>query len=107
MSGRLLLQPKKQGETCYTSAPFDFISVLSPSETISTQVVTATVYQGVDASPSSIISGSAVVQNVTLVNQLLTAGVVGVIYELLCRITTSLGQTLEQAALLAVIPDIP
>ena len=35
-----------------------------------------------------------------------TAGVLGVIYELLCIVTTSLGQTLEISAYLAIIPDL-
>ncbi len=104
--GHLSFNPKHQGETCYPSQPFDFISVLAASETISTQVVTASVYSGVDANPSAIISGAAAVQNTTQVWQLFTAGVVGVIYELLCTITTSLGQTLSISAFMAVVPDL-
>jgi hypothetical protein len=103
--GHLNLKPKRQGETCFGSSPFDFTSSLAVGEVISTQVVTATVYSGNDPSPSSLISGAAAVQNVTQVIQLFTAGVVGVIYSLVCKITTSFGQTLEQMAYLAVIPD--
>ncbi len=106
MADHLSFQPKRQGETCFPSQPFDFISVLAAGETISTQVVTASVYSGVDPNPSALISGAAAVQNTTQVWQLFTQGVVGVIYELLCRITTSLGQTLELAAFMAVIPDL-
>jgi hypothetical protein len=105
-SGHLNLQPKRLGETCYPSQPFDFISSLQPGETISTQVVTASVYSGLDPSPASIISGAASVESTTQVWQLITGGVVGVIYKLLCTVTTSLGQTLQQAAFLAVIPDL-
>jgi hypothetical protein len=103
--GHINLKPKRVGETCYGSQPFDFTSVLGVGETISTQVVTAAVYSGNDSSPSAIISGAASVQNITQVIQLLTAGVLGVIYALTCRITTSLGQTLEQIAYLAISPD--
>jgi len=86
---------------------FDFSDELAIGETISTQAVTATVYSGTDASPSSLISGSAsasgavVSQNITTVS----VGVVGVIYELLCSITTSASQTLKKIGLLAFIPD--
>lgn len=104
--GRLSLQPKRQGETCFGSQPFDFAGSMSSGETILTQVVTATVYQGTDAAPNAIISGAAIPQNVTQVIQLFTAGVVGVIYEVLCKVTTNLGQTLEIAGHLAVIPDL-
>jgi hypothetical protein len=103
--GHLSLKPKRQGETCYGSSPFDFISVLAVGETIATQVVTASVYSGNDPSPSALISGAAAVQNVTQVIQLFTGGVVGVIYNLICTITTSLGQTLKQMAYLSIIPD--
>jgi hypothetical protein len=104
--GHLSLKPKRQGETCYGSSPFDFISALAPAETITFQVVTATVYSGNDPTPAAIISGAASLINVTQVEQLFTGGVVGVIYDLLCRVTTNIGQTLEQAAYLAIIPDL-
>ena len=96
------LPPKLVGETkTYT---FDFSSELAVSETISTQVVAATVYSGTDVSPSSIISGSATASG-AVVSQKITAGTLGVIYELLCTITTSNSQTLQQAGYLVVIPD--
>jgi hypothetical protein len=88
---------------------FDFSDELGVGETISTKTVTATVYSGTDASPSSLISGAAsssgavVSQNITTVS----VGVVGVLYELLCQITTSAGQTLRKIGLLAIIPDEP
>lgn len=103
--GHISLKPKRQGEVCFGSQPFDFISVMAVGETIATQVVTASVYSGNDPAPAALISGAAAVQNVTQVVQLFAAGVLGVIYKLLCTITTSLGQTLEQVAYLAIIPD--
>lgn len=83
---------------------FDFISALAAGETISTKVVTASVYSGTDASPSSIISGSAT-SGGAIVSQKVTGGVAGTLYELLCTITTSLGQTLTMSSFLAVIPN--
>src|SRR5258708_21715949 len=82
--GRVVLQTKFLGET--KKFLVDFISNLAASETISTQIVTASVYSGVDASPSSIISGAASASG-TQVSQAITAGVVGVVYELLYKIT--------------------
>jgi hypothetical protein len=66
-------------------------------------VTTATVFSGTDASPSAIVSGSTTISGTT-VTQKITAGVTGVIYDVLCTVTTSLGQTLQQDGLLAVIP---
>lgn len=103
--GHLNLKPKRQGETCFGSQPFDFASSMTVGETIATQVVTASVYSGNDPAPAALISGAAAVQNVTQVIQLFAAGVVGVIYTLVCTITTSLGQTLKQMAYLTIVPD--
>lgn len=100
-AGRTVLPPKKQGESCHTL--FDFVGSLSGSETIATKVVTATVWSGVDPTPSAIISGAASSSG-TVVTQLLTAGVAGCIYYLVCTITTSAGQTLQMSAYLAVLP---
>lgn len=79
--------------------------MLGAGETISTQSVAASVYSGTDASPSSIISGSASASG-AVVSQKITAGVVGVLYELACTITTSAGQTLVLTGYLAVLPDL-
>ena len=103
-STRIVTPSKKQGSTL--NIVFDFISLLGVSETISTQVTTCTVYSGVDASPSAVISGAASSSG-TQVTQKVTAGVLGTIYELLCTITTSLGQTLQLSTYLAIIPDLP
>jgi len=100
--GRILLSPKAQGETCFTSSAFDFISCLQQGETIATFSVGATVYSGTDPNPSLILSGSPTLVNGTQVRQLTTGGVNGVTYELDCTVTTSLGQTLIQTGLLSV-----
>lgn len=96
--------PKKQGET--VNRPFDFISRLGPNENLLSAVVFASVYSGTDLNPQAIIFGSASITG-TIVNQGLTAGVLGVVYELLCKVTTSLGQTLEISAFWVIEPDLP
>ena len=101
---RVILEPKFDGET--KTYEFDFAADLATAETISTQNVTATVYSGTDASPSNLLSGSTTASG-TVVSQNITGGTVGVIYKLLCNITTSAGQTLERSGYLAVIPDLP
>lgn len=93
---------KKVGEIAPAIA--DFTSSLAVGETISTKVVTATVYSGTDAAPAAIISGAA--SNVgAVVSQNITGGVAGVIYLLLFAITTSLGKTLQIPSLLTVVPN--
>lgn len=100
---RIVFDPKTDGET--VTLTFNFLSRMAAGETISTQIVAASVYSGVDGSPSSIVSGSASASGQS-VTQKITGGVVGVIYQLLCTITTSAGQTLELAGFLAVVPDV-
>lgn len=80
---------------------FDFTSQLGVGETISTQSVQASVYTGNDPTPQNIVSGAATASG-AVVSQLITAGVVGTIYSLLCTITTSLGQTLQLQGFLAI-----
>jgi hypothetical protein len=100
---RTVLAPKRVGETA--DREFDFTSQLAVGETISTQVVTATVYSGTDATPSALINGAATASGAK-VTQSITAGTVGVVYALICKITTSASQTLEMAAYLAVVSDL-
>lgn len=96
---RIQFAPKLSGST--EQEIFDFISRLAIGETISSATVTASVYTGVDASPSAILSGSASISG-TQVTQMVTAGVVGVIYQLSCAATTSAGKILLLQGLLAV-----
>ena len=104
MTGRVDLPNKYLGEL--KPITFDFSDLLAVGETISTQVVAATVYSGTDASPSSLISGSATASG-AVVTQKVTAGTLGVIYELTCTITTSNSNTYLQVGLLAVVPKEP
>lgn len=100
---RIILEGKILGETA--NITFNFLSRLGASETISTAVVTASVYSGTDASPSAIVSGSASISG-AVVTQKITAGVEGTIYKLTCTITTSLSQTLVLPAYLAIVPSV-
>lgn len=100
---RIVQVPKLSGEI--KSYDWDFSSLLDVGETISTKSVTASVYSGTDASPSSIINGSATSSG-NIVSQSITGGVVGVIYLLKCQITTSSSQTLQLTSFLAIQPDI-
>jgi hypothetical protein len=102
--GRVVLPSKKVGETL--SYTFDFISSLVPGETINTASVTSNVWSGVDSSPGSMVEGISTISG-TQVNQLITAGIAGVIYDLICTIQTSYGQTVELSGYIAVQPDVP
>lgn len=100
---QVVIPPKLLGEAVLQT--FDFTSCMATPETISTKSVTCTVYQGTDASPSSVISGAAT-NSGQVVTQKLAGGTLGVMYELLCTITTSLGQTLQMSAYLVISPDL-
>lgn len=103
---RVTFPPLAAGEkrTVY----FPFLAGLAVGETISTKVVAASVYSGTDASPEDLISGSAGSAGTT-VSQLIdgTAAVLGVVYHLVCTITTSAGQTLQSGGYLVIIPPTP
>lgn len=101
---RVELSPKYAAET--KTYQFDFSSLLAAGESISTQAVVASVWSGTDATPSAIISGSASASG-AVVSQKITAGTVGVIYELTCTITTSASQTLVLTGYLPVVPKLP
>ena len=99
---RVDLPPKLSGEI--RNYTFDFSSLLATSETISTQKVTATVYSGTDADPSRLVAGTATASG-AIVTQKLKEGTTGVIYKLVCEITTSANQLLQMVGLLAVVPN--
>ena len=98
---KTVFEGKRAGEI--RTLTFDFANLLATAETISTQSVAATVYTGTDA-PSGVISGSASVVN-SIVSQKVTGGTAGNIYNLICTITTSAGQTLKISGLLAILPE--
>lgn len=101
MGYRTILETKTL--TSNFRALFDFAQFLAAGETISSATVTATVYSGTDASPSSIISGSASISG-TQVTQTITAGTSGVTYLLVCAATSSASQAMIQQAYLTVKP---
>jgi hypothetical protein len=80
------------------------LSLLPAGQTISGATVTATVWAGVDASPSSILSGLPTVSGQT-VTQKLVGGVAGVIYKLRVAATASDGSVPVLVAYLAVVED--
>lgn len=84
---------------------FDFTAAMAAAETISTQVVAASVYSGVDADPSLLISGAASASG-KIVSQTIAPTLSGNIYQLVCTITTSLSKTLKQSSYLAVVPNL-
>jgi hypothetical protein len=85
------------------SAVFSFAIDLAIGETLGTASVTAAVYSGTDASPSAIISGSASISGGE-VTQIIENGVEGVVYILVCLVTTSAGETLTRTGYLAIAP---
>lgn len=104
--GRITTDPKLLGATENLSPPFNFQRALVSGEMLQTASVTASVYSGTDPSPAAIVLGTAVISGAR-VDQLMTGGVVGCMYELLCEATTSLGHTLQQTAYFYVEPDLP
>jgi len=78
---------------------------LAAGEAISSATVTCAVWSGTDASPSSMISGSATVSSTT-VTQTIVGGIAGNIYLLTITAVTSAGQTLKATSYLAII-DTP
>jgi len=110
------LRDKYEGET--TPYKFDFSKDLDDGESLASAVVTASVYSGTDASPSSIVSGAASISG-NIVTQTITTGVPGVIYQLTCAVTTqsqdpgtwippkqnATGYTKTQTGFVVVMPD--
>lgn len=99
----MTLLPAKTSTTTQ-KVVFDFISQLAVGETISSQAVVATVWSGVDANPSAVVSGAATASG-TKVTQTVAGGVAGTIYKLVCTIGTNASQSLQIIAYLAVVND--
>lgn len=77
---------------------FDFSGLSLQPNTLTSPVVTAAVYSGVDPAPASLISGSASVASSTGIIQKIAGGVAGCIYELTCTVTaTSTGGVVQTA----------
>ncbi len=71
---------------------FDFSRVLASGETLSTCSSSASVVEGTDASPSSLLSGSPSISGNTVV-QKVTAGTSGVLYRIVISTVTSASNT--------------
>lgn len=99
---RITLEGKLAGET--ELVVFDFTSKMVVGTTISTKTTTCSVYSGTDSSPSSVINGAATSSG-QKVTQSVTGGVLGVVYLLVCTITTSDSQTLILSAFLCIVPN--
>lgn len=100
---RVELSPKTTG--VLRNYTFDFTPFLAAGETISAPVASASVYSGNDASPSAILGSPSASGNVVTLP--LTAGVIGVIYEVSVTVTTSAAQTPRLSGYLAIVPDLP
>ena len=84
----------------------NFISQLASGEAVTSVVVTASVFAGVDANPSNIISGIvSLSQNVA--TQTITGGLAGVIYLLAFAATTNFSNNLIIYAYLSVTNSTP
>lgn len=103
MASRVTLPPKYTSDVRKYTA--DFTSLLAVGETISSATVTASVFSGTDPTPSAILSGSATYSTPT-VTQVITGGVLGVIYELKFVCTTSASQTLVLTGYLVIMQDL-
>lgn len=103
MLSRADFPPKPVSST--ESRSLDFVNEIPAGDSISTKSVVASVYSGTDASPSSLISGSATSSG-TIVTQNLTAGTLGVMYKLTWTVVTAGGLMLVKTGFLAVIPDL-
>lgn len=101
---RVTIPAKMRGETRTWLVDFTGLFA-SPGDTISTQTVSASVYSGVDANPTGVLSGSASHSGL-VVSQKLTLGTIGVVYYLTCLATSSAGEVIEVSTFLAIVPDV-
>jgi hypothetical protein len=81
---------------------FDMLSRLKLGETLVTSACVATVYSGVDAAPSAILSGLPVISG-SIVSQKVINGLPGVIYLLSVSVRSSLSNIFINEGKLAVL----
>lgn len=93
-------QPKAASETRIIIA--DLASAMNAGDALSSATVTCSLWSGVDASPSSVISGSATVSG-TKVTQKVTGGVEGNIYILTFSGVTAATATVKATMYLAIV----
>jgi len=104
VTARQEFQSKTTDET--KQLTFDYSSDLGAGETITSTAVSCSVWSGTDPSPTSLVSGSATISG-SLVLQLITGGLAGVIYFVRCLATTNAGQVLPKGGYLAVLATQP
>jgi hypothetical protein len=104
MSGQVMWEPKLQGETVLRYA--DFTDELASGESVTGYSASVSVWSGNDPSPSQIVKSVSLQNNTAgiaaVVAVSLQAGVLGTIYSLLIIATTSLANTIQKSATLAV-----
>jgi len=98
-----VIVPPKEASKQYTQN-IDFSDQMASGETITSTTVSCTVYSGVDPTPSAVL-GSTTVSGQTL-NQVLTGGVAGVIYQVVLQANTSASQQLIKSFFLAIVPPL-
>lgn len=101
---RNVIAPSKRSDAT-VPVEFSFMDQLAFGELISGQVVTCSVFTGADANPSAILDG-APTANGTVVTQVITAGVPGVIYQLVALVNTTASNIYSKSAMLAIV-DTP
>ena len=101
MNYRSVINVKTSAAT--EDAVFDFANQYGAGETCASGSVTATVYSGIDASPSGVLSGSGVASG-TKFTQKVIAGMLGVVYLLTCTTTSSAGKVRSLQGFLIIVP---
>ena len=99
---RVIFDPKYVNET--VEETFDFATRLGAGETLVGASAYSVVYSGTDPLAFLLVFGAASIAG-SVVSQLVTGGVAGVVYSLVCRATTSTGQALELVGRLAVLGE--
>lgn len=100
---QLIFTSKSVGET----QPYvvNFSDRLQFGETINGAAVSISVFSGTDPSPSSMLSGTTSYDASGNVTQVLTGGVVGVIYNIVYVVTGTASHNYVKVGQLAVISD--
>lgn len=99
---------KTPNETVFLGGPngVDFSSYMGAGETISNAAASCAVWSGTDATPSAVLSGAPSASG-NAIKQLVTGGVVGVIYLVQLVATTSANQVLTIGGYLTVVASLP
>lgn len=100
---QLIFPAKAVGET----QPYvvNFSDRLQFGEAINGAAVTVTVFSGTDPNPTSLLSGSATFDSSGNVTQVLTAGVVGVVYNIAYVVTGTNSHNYVKVGQLAVLSN--